>query len=66
MRSKGRLLFAHVESVQERAEIEADNYRQDRRNRGAWSVRTYRRTVRADGVDVPAWIVIVREKASRS
>jgi hypothetical protein len=60
---KGRLLFAHVEQDRDAAQRAAEDYRQDRRNRGAWTVRCSARTVRADGVDIPCVAVIVREKA---
>lgn len=59
---RGRILYAHVEQSQMRAEHAAEDYRGDRRNKGAWSVRTIKRTVRAEGVNVPCWVVIVRER----
>ena len=60
-RPKGRLLFAHVETPDAAANA-AEAYREDRRNKGTWTVRTYPRWVRADGQAIPCTAVVVREK----
>jgi len=58
---KGRLLFAHVTT---NPENDRDDYATDRRNVAGkrWSIRTYHRTVRADGASVPVTLMIVRER----
>lgn len=60
--SDGKLLFCHAEQTTEAADHEANNYRSDRRNRGAWSVRVFPRNVRAGGANCPVWVVVVRHK----
>lgn len=64
MNRQGKVLFAHVRSDRHAAETDAGDYRNDSRNRGAWSVRIHPRTVRANSVELPVWVVIVREKTS--
>jgi hypothetical protein len=58
----GRVLFAHVEQTADDAEDARVAYVLDSRNRGEWRVRVHAREVEVDGVKIPFWIVIVREK----
>lgn len=59
---KGRMLWAHVERDEDEARKAADDYREDSRNRHGklWSVRCFPRHVRADGLVIPCWVVVVR------
>ena len=66
MTRQGKVLFAHVEVSKDRADQAAQDYRESRRNVGNWSIRIFPRTVRANSVAVPVWVVIVREKRSSS
>lgn len=59
---KGKLLFAHVEQTKEDAQKAVDAYREDRRNKGTWTINRFPRTVRADGVAITCTVVIVRER----
>lgn len=63
MTRQGKVLFAHIETSAERAQTAVEDYREDRRNRGQWRVRIFPRSVRANSVTVPVWVVVVREKA---
>lgn len=62
---KGRLLWAHAEQTQHAALIETTNYKDDSRNKGKWSIRTYPRTVRVDGLNLRVYVVVVREKLAK-
>ncbi len=57
--SDGRVLFAHTTQDPEQDRIA---YTQDRRNRGAWSVKTYARDVRAGNTSIPVRVIVVRHK----
>jgi hypothetical protein len=66
MKRQGKVLFAHVEISKERADQAVEDYRESRRNVGNWRIRVHPRTVRANSVVIPVWVVIVREKAVES
>jgi hypothetical protein len=61
----GRMLFAHITESEDDAAIQVERYKQDRRNKGAWTVRTWKRSVRAGGVEIPCMAVVVRHKWER-
>lgn len=44
------------------AQAKANEYRQTREQRREYAARIYLREVRADGLSVPVWVVVVRQR----
>lgn len=64
-KAKPRLLFMHVEPDREAAARAVEAYQTDRRNVGGkWHCRKYPRIVRADGLALRVWVVVIRERVA--